>query len=1309
MSKILKMGISGIRSFGPDEQQKIEFYSPLTLILGQNGCGKTTIIESLKYVTTGDKPPGSGTGASFVHDPKLTEVVQIRGQVKLLMRDVLGKELTATRSLEATQKAREIQCKKLDATLTRKNPDGTKHSISNRCADIDLAMTNALGVSKPILNHVIFCHQEDSNWPLDEGKKVKEKFDAIFSATNYIKCLETIRKLRLEKKQKVKNMQEVLGSLKNWKDEATRKKNELRTSETEKNKIEEQIANLSQKLVPLNKRVEEILDIENNLGRISGDLTGKQHRLQSVRTSQKELKDSLSERFDCSDLELQQKLDMFQRTVDEKEAQLRRGVAKVKSAESDIQRKKEEESREVKKLGELESEHKRNERRIQDFNERLSNAVDDYQFSEYFGKVQFSDEQAGKVMENVENTIEWEKSKQLEKKKDFEQQEANIQGKITELSTKQGTLEHVIKERKEQIDKASHSIRKAKKDLMSYKSDLSGANLKDIEREKEQLEKDIAAEERRVNTSEVNKEIENLKSSQCTVEHEFESVKKLVKQMTKEAEARSQYDMNVNEVKKLKEKIEHLKRKREDDIEQLLGENRKGNLKNELEARIANLRDDLADLDIEKQGLSRTETKLETQIKSCQINIEKKEEEIKEMKRKIDSICQGENLESTLDKTNIGIENLSKECGNLSSSITVLRRFISKLGEKNCCPLCHRDFPSNDDVTQLQEELESKISRIPSKLGIAKDRLSLQKKRYDEMLQLKPQQERVNKTIKELDTLRQGLESDKMSLKESKEKLEAKQTVIDMIKSDQDVAQTIQPDVITIDNNQKKIQQLTDLIEDLKVTLGSSDNDMSLEEAMGKQTELDEKTKKLRAEIENKRECLMDHNKKLQSLMERKNKAVTKELEIKKKEEDTQKLQNDITKYEEDKKRLTEEMEKAQESVTPIKYEVDSKNKEKANITKEKENYIEKSNKEVQSICEKQRELRLLKSNIKSYKDGKGDEKVEKSKNRVNGLKAEVNSLEATRKDYEEENKQIEREITNQKERKRNLDDEKKIRDKEVEARKLEEDIRELKHKIKDYAYEKMVKEKEQLQHDLSSIEREINTSVGRKEEMSKTIQELRADLKRKEFANAEKDYKSKLIEIKCTDAASDDLNKYYKALDTAIMKFHAEKMTNINRIIRELWRNTYRGNDIDYIEIKTHEAESKGADKRRTYDYRVVMMKRETEIDMRKRCSAGQKVLASLIIRMALAETFSSNCGILALDEPTTNLDRENIDALSLALLNIVNKRYHQRNFQLVVITHDTDFLDRLARADYIEHYFKVDRNERGLSTIVRQSVSHI
>lgn len=77
-------------------------------------------------------------------------------------------------------------------------------------------------------------------------------------------------------------------------------------------------------------------------------------------------------------------------------------------------------------------------------------------------------------------------------------------------------------------------------------------------------------------------------------------------------------------------------------------------------------------------------------------------------------------------------------------------------------------------------------------------------------------------------------------------------------------------------------------------------------------------------------------------------------------------------------------------------------------------------------------------------------------------------------------------------------------------------------------------------------------------------------------------------------------------------------------------------------------------------------------ELDMKGRCSAGQKVLSSIIIRLSLAETFCANCGILALDEPTTNLDTENIEGLATALLDIIESRKNSQNFQLIIITHD-------------------------------------
>lgn len=95
MSTLEKMSIRGVRSFGTSnrDEQKITFSAPLTLILGENGCGKTTIIECLKYALTGELPPGSSKGQSFVHDPKIFNVSECLGQVRLQVnQSILGIE-----------------------------------------------------------------------------------------------------------------------------------------------------------------------------------------------------------------------------------------------------------------------------------------------------------------------------------------------------------------------------------------------------------------------------------------------------------------------------------------------------------------------------------------------------------------------------------------------------------------------------------------------------------------------------------------------------------------------------------------------------------------------------------------------------------------------------------------------------------------------------------------------------------------------------------------------------------------------------------------------------------------------------------------------------------------------------------------------------------------------------------------------------------------------------------------------------------------------------------------------------------------
>ena len=201
MASIDAMSIRGIRSFGPDEAETIKFAKPLTVIVGENGCGKTTIIECLKYATTGCLPPGAQSGQSFVHDPKIAGRTEVKGQIKLKFKNRVPQTMVCVRDLQVTQTRTKITFKALEGVLVMYQfaEDGTrtdKVSITHACTKMDSIMPELLGVPKSVLEHVVLCHQEESNWPLAEGAKLKERFDQIFESDRYTKALNDTKNMK---------------------------------------------------------------------------------------------------------------------------------------------------------------------------------------------------------------------------------------------------------------------------------------------------------------------------------------------------------------------------------------------------------------------------------------------------------------------------------------------------------------------------------------------------------------------------------------------------------------------------------------------------------------------------------------------------------------------------------------------------------------------------------------------------------------------------------------------------------------------------------------------------------------------------------------------------------------------------------------------------------------------------------------------------------------------------------------------------------------------------------------------------------
>ncbi|GMY04786.1 DNA repair protein RAD50 [Fagus crenata] len=142
--------------------------------------------QCLKLSCTGELPPNARSGHSFIHDPKVAGETETKGQIKLRFKTAAGKDVVCIRSFQLTEKASKMEYKAIESVLQTINPHiGEKVCLSYRCADMDREIPALMGVSKAVLENVIFVHQDEANWPLQDSSTLKKKFDDIFSATRY--------------------------------------------------------------------------------------------------------------------------------------------------------------------------------------------------------------------------------------------------------------------------------------------------------------------------------------------------------------------------------------------------------------------------------------------------------------------------------------------------------------------------------------------------------------------------------------------------------------------------------------------------------------------------------------------------------------------------------------------------------------------------------------------------------------------------------------------------------------------------------------------------------------------------------------------------------------------------------------------------------------------------------------------------------------------------------------------------------------------------------------------------------------------
>ena len=1228
-------------------------------------------------------------------------------QVKLQFRSINGRQHVATRSLQLTVKKTTRSQKTLDCSLVVVN-NGERTTTSTRQTQLDDMIPERLGVSPAILDAVIFCHQDESLWPLSEPAALKKRFDEIFEAQKYTKAIENLKVLR-------KKQVEQLGKLQN--DEAHNKINKDRGERAEKRmtglqaEIEgarEKCEALTTEMEETQERIREKHEQANSFLQIVQNLGNKREQLEYRQDAADELRQTIEELHD-DDASLEASLAQYQERMRSFQEEAKQNTAQYNQLQKELAESQKSLNTKLSEQGKHQSDKDKYDRQLKARVEMIQETAEKYSFWGYGGDL--TDQQIQSFNERMQKLLHEKKRdlEQLQKENSAELDKAT--SVITELEGRKAarTQDRVsAKQRMGAIEKRTNILQSesskiqvdegAKAVLDGQFEELGGR----LERLQQEFEK--AGWDRQL--AEENDKLWNLESENDRLGRELV-------ESTRLASERAQLDYRKKELSDRKRKLETLTNTWKTKLSAVVGDSWEPE---NLDTRFQSiLKRQAKAVDDAKHGREQWRQKLqkvEYQLKNAKASLDKNTQESSKCKQKVVTALH-------TVRENAIIEDYSEEVSALENSVEEYRTDISlfdalvqyytkcqtTLNSKKMCLLCERSFGDNQlgSIERLKEKIRKNID--PHGKNQTQMDLDEAMENLETLRAVRPLFDTYERLGSEVPALRNECKSLEAEFDTLEKQLEERESIMaseeEKYRDMDDLSKTVM-NITQVVKDIKDSESQVDRIQSQQASGGatrSADEIHEIQASLGEQT----RTVKTKiAKMSTDKQRVKDQMSSLElEKSELRNQISSAMGQLEKKKDiqvQIQSLKDDLAHQREIIQRADVELESIEPEITEAKAARD----ETLGRGRSKEQTIANARDEISNSIS---EIRMVETDIQDYIDRGGPSNLASNQRATATLEKSITNTKKEVDDLASRTNKLREDIDNGDRKKKNINDNLNYRKHLRTLDSLRQDIADLEDRNAHEDYERLQGEARSLENHSNRLFAERGSVMGtmktKDEELDRLLQEWEMDYK-----DAKPKYRESHIRVETTKAAIEDLAQCSSALDKAVMQFHSMKMAEVNRIAGELWQSTYQGTDIDTILIRSDNESSTG---KRNYNYRLCMVKQDTEMDMRGRCSAGQKVLASIIIRLALAESFGVNCGLIALDEPTTNLDRDNIKSLAESLHMIIKARQAQSNFQLIVITHDEEFLRHMRCSDFCDSFFRVKRDERQNSVISRESITKI
>jgi len=1335
--------------------------------------------------TAGSLPPLSSNGKTFINDPKITGNTEVKGSIKLKIVTPRNKDVLIVRNFQLSLKKNKYEFKRLEQVLKSINSNGELVTINSTCMDTDKQVPLLMHASKAILENVIFCHQEEINWPFSESGNLKKVFDEIFDTAKYTKALDDLKEIGKKFKEKTKELKTQLELIQKDVDNYKRIQKNIEFSNSKINELTVVGEKLDEEYQDKKKDLEKLLNIEKQYTQYQNGVNmAKTKRDEKMIQMKNILDDPIFEDYTKDEMVYHNYIKSYQENEKMKKEGpsqssekhnklifLREEISKINEQKNDIEKniiKKEQTYKnfiqnkkevllELKNMNEFEEINNISLESIN--NNMIINILQKYK-SDLITDENTLDEKLKQFISKVtEKENELQVNKQLYENKIKEIEGLNTQknelvkmlNNIDFNSQKLSDIEKSLQNEEKILNKINYDIKQWQNNILALENSSSEIKLKKNNLGLQNLEE-------KTDFTMLKFQIEKLKQMNGTYNKSIVEYIKIINKMNVIFNVNLSIDKNhiCNNINEIISFIENKKKNIIEEKQKIRENNLRINLELEQNNKLVKEKKEyIINLKKEKENII---NQIQINFKENGINFEDSND-----------LSQIYNLKSCVEKE---ISNNDKIIFSSNFETDFLNDFIIYIKENKKCKICKSSLEDkyinaltkekkkeiesiNNNIEQNKKKLEknnqilnliksfndifSKLKNITEETDKEENILKDINFKIKELLTKKTQFENSSKAKGELLSSMEEITNNKSTdeniykLKNLKEEIisqikdlcnhlgfpcieepEINETVEIIVKMGDTVNQVLEMNKELI-NNGNKINELNHNITDklneipvIDINIKKLQNEKNEILALKDENEIKKRIKYIddqinlqngeKLNLENERE----KSQQLLIILNEKKKGFEKIYQEKK--NNIKLIQEKISQWLIKNKYIYDELFKS------LKEEINSNNSNENTNSNTDNNNTETKKEDLEDVL---MDLDEDNKNINKKKEENKeniniDNLYEKQINSLNNKKSGLDSqLMLYNKELEElsgEAKEIE-DQKKQEQIKKNIYNNNYILFKiKADLVKLEQFIKEHEGKLKDGS--KLATIKVTLTKKVEELSNTINKNIGKVEELKNNLNRLTQELKNGTYTNIEKKYNKLKLNYIAAIQTQKEIENYYEALDQSLLKYHGKRMEEINKLINYYWSMTYKGKDIKSIEIKSDFEKSA---KTRNYNYRIVFCTAGgNALDMRGRCSAGQKILASIIIRLALAETFCNNCGILCLDEPTTNLDEDNSKSLAKALREIIQSRSEDQNFQLIVITHDPVFVDLLG-SDYCDNFWHVTKNKENFSTVTLKPINSI